>query len=118
MMIRLNWLLAFMMVRTMAICQSSDIIAEPRKGSYLYFPQPAFEDNSFLLEEAMTQEKGIMQYASNFYFDNLQGGNFLYGFNHEIPLGSDRHQISYLLTYYLANYNETGNRVGDWVILM
>ena len=111
-MIRLNWVLAFMMVKTIAECQSSDISTAPRKGSYLYFGQPAFEDNSFLLEEAMTQEKGIMQYTSNFYFDKLRGENFLYSFNHEIPLGSDRHQISYLLTYYLTNYGETGNKGG------
>ena len=111
-MIRLNWLLALMMLSTMVAGQQDNLSSLPRKGSYLYFGQPAFEDNSFLLEEAINQEKRIMQYSSNFYFDNLRGGNFLYSFNHEIPLGSDLNQISYALTYYLQNSSVTGSKGG------
>ncbi len=96
--------------------QSVDLKDFPKKGSYLYYGQPAFEDNSFLLNEAINQEKGVMQYISNFYFDNLKGGNFLYNFSHEIPLGGERNQLSYSLSYYLQNKTastEGGGGFGD-----
>jgi hypothetical protein len=81
----------------------------PKKGSYLYYGQPAFEDNSFFLEEAFNQEKGIMQYSSNFYFDNLRGGDFLYTFTHEIPI-TQRHQLNYTLQYHVLNSPATGEK--------
>jgi hypothetical protein len=54
--------LLFLLTSLMAVGQTDAIKDVPRKGSYLYFRQPAFEDNSFLLEEAITQEKGILQH--------------------------------------------------------
>lgn len=86
----------------------------PRKGSYLYYGQPAFEDNSFLLSEAINQEKGIMQFVNNFYFDNVKGGNFLYSFTHQIPLGSERHQFGYSLFYYFGNETTSATKGGGF----
>ena len=96
--------------------QTPDLHDFPKKGSYLYFNQPAFEDNSFLLSEAINQEKGVMQYVSNFYFDNLKGGNFLYNFTHQIPIGGQKHQFSYSLFYYFKKPDEItggGGGFGD-----
>jgi len=75
----------------------------PKKGSYLYFRQPAFEDNSFLIDEAFTQEKGVFQYRSTFYLDNLHSGNFVYSFSQEIPITHLRHQLNYTLYYNVLN---------------
>jgi opacity protein-like surface antigen len=94
--------------------QLPDLKDFPKKGSYLYFNQPAFEDNSFLLSEAINQEKGVMQYVSNLYFDNLRGGNFLYNFTHQIPLGGEKHQVSYTLFYYLQNEHATSGGGGGF----
>src|SRR5579872_6608699 len=85
----------------------------PKKGSYLYFRQPAFEDNSFLIDEAITQEKGILQHISTFYLDNLRGGNFVYSFAQEIPITHLRHQLSYTLYYNLLN-PKTGSTVNGF----
>ncbi|HWA35032.1 MAG TPA: hypothetical protein VG737_12915 [Cyclobacteriaceae bacterium] len=102
-MIRWYCALAFVLVGFQSRAQTPDLKDFPKKGSYLYYHQPAFEDNSFLLNEAINQEKGVMQYISNFYFDNLKGGNFLYNFSHEIPLGGERNQLSYSFSYYFQN---------------
>lgn len=53
------------------------------------------EDNSFLIEEAYNQEKGVIQYINSFY--RTRNGDFAYGFTNEIPLGGQRHQFSYTL---------------------
>ncbi len=110
------WLFFFLVSTVMVNGQSDDFKDVPRKGSYLYYGQPAFEDNSFLLEEAINQEKGIMQYISNFYFNNIKGGDFLYSFTQEIPITHLRHQISYTLLYEVLNSPPTGtksNGLGD-----
>ncbi len=106
----------FWMLGCTAYGQSSEIEKVPKKGSYLYYGQPAFEDNSFLLEEAINQEKGAMQYISNFYLDKVSGGNFLYSFTQEIPITNLRHQVSYTLLYHVLSSPATGeksNGLGD-----
>jgi len=99
----------------MAAGQTETIKDVPKKGSYLYFRQPAFEDNSFLIEEAITQEKGILQHISTFYLDNLRGGNFIYSFSQEIPISHLRHQLSYTLYYNVLNpkTGSTASGFGD-----
>ena len=51
------------------------------------------EDNSFLIEEAYNQEKGVIQYINSFY--RTGNGNFVYNFTNEFPVGGQRHQFSY-----------------------
>ena len=110
------WLLFFLVSCTWVYGQIEEFKDIPKKGSYLYYGQPAFEDNSFLLEEAINQEKGITQYVSNFYFDNIRGGDFLYTFSQDIPISHLRHQISYMVPYQVLNSPASGeksNGLGD-----
>ena len=78
--------------------QATDTVAR-KKGSYLYYGQPNIEDNSMFIEEAFNQEKAIIQHISNFIFDDLNGGDFVYGYTQEIPLAGDKHQLSFTLNY-------------------
>lgn len=63
--------------------------------------QPAsqpIEDNSFLIEEAYNQEKGVIQYINT--FTRTRNGDFAYTFTNEYPLGGQRHQFSYTVQYF------------------
>ncbi|MEJ0055419.1 MAG: hypothetical protein WDN75_07045 [Bacteroidota bacterium] len=107
--------LVLILLATVSYAQSNAIDSIPKRGSYLFYGQPAVEDNSFFIEEAINQEKGVSQYVSNFYFDNVKGGNFLYSFTHEMPLFTERHQLSYSLFYYFQNASSKvkGGGFGD-----
>lgn len=50
-------------------------------------------DNSFLVEEAYNQERGVVQHIST--FSRSGQGDWLYAFTQEWPLGGIRHQLSY-----------------------
>src|SRR6185295_13211836 len=113
---RWRCLIVLLLMNTVTYSQFIKLDSIPRKGSYLYYGQPAFEDNSFLMEEAINQEKGIMQYISNFYFDNVKGGNFLYSFNQDIPITHLRHQVNYTVYYHIrpaTPTHEQSNGIGD-----
>jgi hypothetical protein len=66
--------------------------------------EPGIADNSFFIEEAYNQEKGVVQHiqSAQWAFDR-QGGDetrgFSYAFTQEWPLGGVRHQASYTLGY-------------------
>ncbi|HEY9044811.1 MAG TPA: hypothetical protein VIN08_02905, partial [Ohtaekwangia sp.] len=85
----------------------------PKKGSYLYYGQPAFEDNSFLLEEAFNQEMGVLQHIFTFYWDNIHTSNLNYSFTQEIPLTNLRHQLSYTLSYSMLK-DESGKYISGF----
>ncbi len=74
--------------------QAADTI--PRIGSYLYYGQPAIEDNSMLIEEAFNQTVGSIQHISNL---NFNGGNLIYTYQQEIPLAGVKHQVSFGASY-------------------
>ena len=115
-MLRMTGLLVLVVLSLQVFSQTIDFRYLPKKGSYSFYGQPAFEDNSFLIEEAINQEKGVMQYSSNFYFDKIEGGNFLYSFTQEIPITHLRHQLNYSLFYHVLNQptaNEKSNGFGD-----
>jgi hypothetical protein len=57
-------------------------------------PPPPIEDNSFLIEEAYNQERGIVQHI-NTLLRVRQGSFWAYGFTQEWPLLGQRHQLSY-----------------------
>ncbi len=105
-------LILFSFTTRVALGQFAPISEIPKKGSYLYYGQPAFEDNSFLIEEAINQEKGILQHISNFYYDNLRSGNFVYSFTQEIPITHLRHQLNYTLYYHVFNPKINGSTGG------
>ena len=76
-------------------------------------PPPPIEDNSFLVEEAYNQERGIVQHVST--FSRSAGSSaWVYEFAQEWPLAGQKHQLSY--TVPLAHtddplLNDTG--IGD-----
>ncbi|MEI9920852.1 MAG: hypothetical protein WDO14_18970 [Bacteroidota bacterium] len=75
--------------------QVKDLSSFPNKGTYLWFRQPAYEDNSFLLDEAFTQPKGVLQNIMTVY---ARKNDFALSFTQQIPV-SDRHQLAYTFNY-------------------
>jgi hypothetical protein len=72
-------------------------------------PEPAIQDNSFLVEEAYNQDAGVVQHISTFQVARGTSG-FNYTFTQEWPVRSITHQLSYTIPVSRAN-SETG--VGD-----
>lgn len=67
----------------------------PVSGPERDTPSP-IEDNSFLVEEAYNQERGVVQHAST--FSRSEGSPaWTYTFTQEWPLGGQRNQLSYTL---------------------
>lgn len=73
--------------------------------------QGPIEDNSFLIEEAYNQEKGVIQYISAFYRE--RNGNFGYSFTNEIPVKGQKNQFSYTVN---INRSDGTTRLGDTYI--
>jgi Putative MetA-pathway of phenol degradation len=67
------------------------------------------QDNSFLVEEAYNQERGVVQHISA--FQRANSGNWAYGFTQEWPIGGIRHQLSY--TIPVENGEGAGAGLGD-----
>ncbi len=57
--------------------------------------QERIEDNSFLIEEAYNQERGVVQHIST--FAHSSGGVWEYSFTQEWPFLSQKNQLSYTL---------------------
>ena len=55
---------------------------------------PPIQDNSFLIEEAYNQERGVVQHISTFVH-STKGSGWTYAFTQEWPLHSQTHQLSY-----------------------
>jgi hypothetical protein len=55
---------------------------------------PPIQDNSFLIEEAYNQERGVVQHISLFSRER-GGGSWNYSFTQEWPFRGQRHQLSY-----------------------
>lgn len=58
---------------------------------------PAIQDNSFLVEEAYNQEKGVVQHINTFSY-YADSHDWSYTFTQEWPVGGQRHQFSYTLS--------------------
>jgi|GEM_PF-172431 len=56
----------------------------------------AIQDNSFLIEEAYNQERGVLQHISTFT-RAADSGDWLYTLTQEWPVHDQKHQISYTL---------------------
>ena len=54
------------------------------------------QDNSFIIEEAYNQERGVVQHISTFARPS-EGNAWNYSFTQEWPLGGIQHQLSYTL---------------------
>lgn len=73
---------------------------------------PAFgqiQDNSFLIEEAYNQERGVVQHISNLA-SRFDGDAWFYSFTQEWPLGGIQNQFSY--TIPVLN-DASGTGLGD-----
>ncbi len=69
----------------------------------------AIQDNSFLVEEAYNQERGIVQNIFNALgtvtrLDGSDNREWDYSFTQEWPVGSQTHQFSYTLINVSSNY--------------
>ena len=53
------------------------------------------QDNSFLVEEAYNQERGVVQHISSFL--RAPAGAWMYTFTQDWPIAGQRHQFSYTL---------------------
>ena len=76
-------------------------------------PPPPIRDNSFLVEEAYNQEKGVVQHISSFtrFRDDR---NWTYTFTQEWPVRSLKHQLSFTLPVQNEGEKGTGaTGVGD-----
>lgn len=66
-------------------------------------------DNSFLIEEAYNQEKGVVQYINT--FSRERNGNWAYTFTNEIPIKVQKHQFSYTIPVVRVNGNTTAGDI-------
>lgn len=67
------------------------------------------QDNSFLIEEAYNQERGVVQHIATFV--HRRGGDWDFAFTQEWPLGGIHHQLSY--TIPIQHEGGTGSGIGD-----
>jgi hypothetical protein len=83
--------------------------AAPLAAQQQESPAP-IADNSFLIEEAFNQERGVVQHIST--FARPDGGRaWAYSFTQEWPLSGMRHQLSY--TVPLQHEETAGTGLGD-----
>lgn len=69
---------------------------------------PPIQDNSFLIEEAYNQERGVVQHISTF---QRTAGSWAYSFTQEWPVHGIRHQLSYSLPF--SHQSGFGSGLGD-----
>ena len=62
----------------------------------------AIADNSFLIEEAYNQERGVVQHIGT-WVRALQRSPWVFTFTQEWPLGSQAHQLSYSIPFQRAS---------------
>lgn len=87
---------------------------QKEKGRSTAAPQPAIQDNSFLVEEAYNQEFGVVQHISTFT-RSWETKDWMYTFTQEWPAPGDaRHQLSYTVpAQHGGNFPGSGGGIGD-----
>ncbi|HKW96448.1 MAG TPA: transporter [Bryobacteraceae bacterium] len=79
--------------------------------------QPAIQDNSFLVEEAYNQERGVVQHINT--FSRLWNSkDWVYTFTQEWPMPWEaRHQLSYtLIAAHAGAFSGSGAGLGDLIL--
>ena len=71
----------------------------------------AIQDNSFLIEEAYNQEKGVVQHI--FTFSRARDGSFIGTFTQEWPAGGIKNQLSYTIPVERQNSQQG---IGDTLL--
>lgn len=67
------------------------------------------KDNSFLIEEAYNQERGVVQHIAT--FNRVRGGSWAFSFTQEWPVPDERHQLSFVLP--MEGVEGSGSGLGD-----
>ena len=79
-------------------------------------PPAPIADNSFLIEEAYNQERGVVQHINTFAHPTTSG-SWAYSFTQEWPAPGQRHQLSYTIPIVQLEGAGTGMRgIGDVAI--
>jgi hypothetical protein len=68
-------------------------------------------DNSFLLEEAYNQEKGVVQHIQTFQY--MKDKSWIYSFTQEWPVPKETHQLSYSIPVLHLHDDGTETGFGD-----
>lgn len=91
------------------LCSSTCVLGHDRGKE-----EPPIQDNSFLVEEAYNQERGVVQHISAFS-RMWNSKDWTYSFTQEWPApGNWRHQLSYtLLGMHAGGQPGTGAGIGD-----
>lgn len=82
-------------------------------------PAAAIQDNSFLVEEAYNQERGVVQHILNITgtIDRMQGPDdreLMFVFTQEWPFPNQTHQLSYTVPFtFLESGGESAHGFGD-----
>jgi hypothetical protein len=85
------------------------LLALPLTGYGSPVTATQIQDNSFLVEEAYNQERGVVQHISTFARPT-EGNAWTYSFTQEWPLGGIQHQLSYTLP---VQNDPDGTGLGD-----
>ena len=96
--------------RTSAARRAGLLILWVSLGSAEAGAQAPIQDNSFLIEEAYNQERGVVQHISTVEVLQAGDGVWEYAFTQEWSLGGIRHQLGYTLPLLDAG---AGVGVGD-----
>ena len=76
---------------------------------------PGIQDNSFLMEEAYNQEKGVVQHINAFM--RQRNGDWIYTFTQEWPVFTQKHQLSYTIPLQRIGETPDGGRgTGDFAL--
>src|SRR5262245_1187746 len=85
-------LTAFLATSALVFCFAVSALADEK-------PPENIKDNSFLIEEAYNQEKGVVQHIFNWYptWDHANGNHreFTFLYTMEVPLGGELNQLSF-----------------------
>jgi hypothetical protein len=105
------------LVLVLSFFHASNAFAEDKKGpSYFHRPNTQglsrIEDNSFLLEEAYNQERGVVQFIQAFQW-NKKARSFDYTFANEIPITDEKHQFSYTIPVSMNKDDSHSQGIGD-----
>ena len=99
--------LPFFFVLALSLAQAQQPAAATQNAK-----PPIIQDNSFLVEEAYNQEKGVVQHISA--FTRQRNGDRVYTFTQEWPVFSQKHQFSFTIPVQRIGHAPDGGRgVGD-----
>ncbi len=73
---------------------------------------PIIQDNSFLVEEAYNQDKGVVQHINA--FTRQRNGDWVYTFTQEWPVFTQKHQLSFTIPVQrIGHAPDGGTGIGD-----